>query len=158
SPPASNDDFLNGVTATSASNAWAVGLSVVNRVDRTLIMRLQGGAWHLVTSPNAGAPDQDNRLNAVRATSAQDAWAVGFVRSSMTNLPLPLPWDGLSWQPVDTPGLPAGRDAVLTGVGASSPRDVWAVGSISQGDGPDHALILHWNGTSWKRMTVPDPA
>ena len=37
---------------------------------------------------------------------------------------------------------------VLSGVAASSARDVWAVGQTPIG----RVLIVHWNGTAWRRV------
>jgi hypothetical protein len=67
-------------------------------------------------------------------------------------------WDGLRWQltpfpPVTNPF----RDESLQAVAALSPRDVWAVGAYKtsnrSGDGP---VAYHWNGTSWRRVAVPN--
>jgi hypothetical protein len=45
----------------------------------------------------------------------------------------------------------------LTGVAATTARDAWAVGST--GSVPQsESLIVHWNGTSWKRVPSPSPA
>ena len=38
-------------------------------------------------------------------------------------------------------------------VAAASPADVWAVG----GSSGNRALIVHWNGTAWRRVPSPDP-
>src|SRR5262249_9928274 len=38
-----------------------------------------------------------------------------------------------------------------------SRTDAWAVGStVPAGPGIDRALILHWNGRTWKPVPVPD--
>jgi hypothetical protein len=65
------EGFLDGVAATSASNAWAVGDDASN----TLIVHWNGSAWKKVPAPN---PDPRNdTLAAVSAASASDIWAVG---------------------------------------------------------------------------------
>jgi hypothetical protein len=69
-----NDNFLNGVAATSASNAWAVGSAANGVADLTLILRWNGTSWVQVPSPNPGS---SNDLNAVAASSPTNAWAVG---------------------------------------------------------------------------------
>lgn len=63
-------NFLLGVTATSAKNAWAVGGT---GGFRTLILRWNGTRWARVLSPNVG----QNGLLAVAASSASNVWAVG---------------------------------------------------------------------------------
>lgn len=45
--------------------------------------------------------------------------------------------------------------ATLTGVGADSPGDAWAVGNSIDSHGIESAVALHWNGTQWARATVP---
>ena len=62
-------NFLFGVTATSAKNAWAVGVFGFD----TLILRWNGARWAHVPSPTV---DHDE-LEAVAASSASNAWAVG---------------------------------------------------------------------------------
>jgi len=64
--------ILHGVTATSARNAWAVGLTVA---EKTLILRWNGTAWKRVPSPGGLG------LLGVAATSARNAWAVGYAGS-----------------------------------------------------------------------------
>jgi hypothetical protein len=48
----------------------------------------------------------------------------------------------------------AGSGVVLSAVAAISARDVWAVG-LTATAGPARDVILHWNGTSWKRAALP---
>ena len=50
---------------------------------------------------------------------------------------------------VPGPHLPV-HSASLHGVAALSASDAWAVGSADAG-----SLILHWNGTAWKRVPSP---
>jgi hypothetical protein len=70
---------LNGVAATAAGNAWAVGrtdaLSTGHILtDRTLALHWDGHAWARVSTPN---PAGNSTLNAVTLPSAGGAWAVG---------------------------------------------------------------------------------
>ena len=61
------------------------------------------------------------------------------------------------------PGAVVRHDAegLLYAVAATSSGNVWAVGQTSppgDDDEPDwNALIMHWNGTSWKRVPSPSP-
>jgi hypothetical protein len=66
-PAAGN--VLNGVTATSAKNAWTVG----SFGNSNLILRWNGARWARVPSPDIGRDE----LLAVAAGSASNAWAVG---------------------------------------------------------------------------------
>ena len=70
------DNELYGVTCTSASQCWAVGLYSNGSADQTLIEHWNGTSWSIVTSPN-GSTTQDNFLYGVTCTSASQCWAVG---------------------------------------------------------------------------------
>ena len=82
---------LHGVSATSATDAWAVG---VGR-GGTLILHWNGTAWSRMASPS---PDRRLQLVAVTATSAANAWAVGF-NTTPTGQPrtLIMHWNGTRW-------------------------------------------------------------
>jgi hypothetical protein len=96
------------------------------------------------------------QISAVSATSASNAWAVGY--SGIYNVnqkTLLLHWNGSKWTPMTTPKPVYGE---LDGVYATSPDNAWAVGFTSTADGDnDGTLILHWNGKTWSRdaPTVP---
>jgi Subtilase family len=75
---ASRITFLFGVTATAASDAWAVGSyaagSAQPRAARNLVEHWDGRQWTIVPVPQSSLPDG---LEAVSATSATDVWAAG---------------------------------------------------------------------------------
>jgi hypothetical protein len=70
-------DTLLGATATSASNAWAVGTYSHGAPGKTLIERWNGASWKLVPSPNPGGRAGESVLLGVSASGACNAWAVG---------------------------------------------------------------------------------
>jgi hypothetical protein len=57
------------------------------------------------------------------------------------------------WQASTVPPVPNGLPTALNGVAAVSRNDVWAVG---QHGVPEHTLIEHWDGRSW-RMAISPP-
>jgi hypothetical protein len=65
--------LLFGITAISASNLWAVGVSVNNHTQ-TLIEHWNGTKWSIFPSPTPGT---NGGLSAVAASSAHNVWAVG---------------------------------------------------------------------------------
>ena len=66
-------------------------------------------------------------------------------------------WDGNSWTPVsDAPILP-GTDLRLLGVEASSPTDVWAVGTGITQAAATTPFAIHFDGTSWVPVNLPMP-
>src|SRR5262249_40913237 len=52
--PGSVSNILNGVAATSSTNAWAVGGHADRTTGRTLIEHWNGTAWTQVPSPSPG--------------------------------------------------------------------------------------------------------
>jgi hypothetical protein len=150
--PASYQDaeFLS-VTDLTADNAWAVG----DYTDTTgnialLVEHWDGTNWNIVSAPvPAGARSE---LHSITAINATNIWAVGFyldaqyVQHSLTEH-----WNGTQWKIVSNPG-----DAMLTGVAASTGKDVWAVGSTvtPRGDAGT-AFAMHWDGTAWNVATLP---
>ena len=131
---------LGGVAAISPRDAWAVGYSWDNTTgtSQTLIERWNGTTWSIVKSPN---PDpNNNRLNAVVALSATNAWAVG---STIEH------WNGTAWSVVANPD----PGASLFAIAARTGKDIWAVGVDATG-----TLTEHWNGTTWSKVPSPTPA
>jgi hypothetical protein len=156
SPDPATPSRLFGVHAVSASNVWAVGEYFDGSIDKTLIVHWDGSAWTQVPSPNASGATQ-NVLKAVRGSSATNVWAVGyFVNSNNVDQTLILHWNGTSWKQVPSPD-PSGpaMDQELTSVASNSAQDAWAVGFYYTG--VDKSMILHWNGSSWKQVTSPNP-
>ena len=142
---------LYGISATSATDAWAVGDYAIDKRGTydTLIEHWDGSAWSQVPSPNPGGKHQ-NFLWAVTAISSTDAWALGTYGTHNANVrtSMILHWDGTSWTKVSD--APLGPNVDLQALSASSATDVWAVGVDTRG-----AFAVHWDGTAWKRVGVP---
>ena len=161
--PASSYNILSGVTAASASDAWAVGQSSGNpagHVFQTLAEHWNGTAWTQATTPNPGTGN--NYLASVAATSASGAWAVGgYDTGPGTALhALAVHWNGTAWTqaPIPNPGAGTPTYNYLNAVAATSASDAWAVGSYSASTGGSLTLIDHWNGTAWTHVPSPAPA
>jgi hypothetical protein len=158
------DDVLQAVSCTSASNCWAVGyyFSATGNYQ-TLIEHWDGTAWAIVTSPNTSPTDNDN-LYKVTCASALECWAVGFYQNLTSGLYQTLieQWNGTSWTIVASPNTTdvtgAMEHDVLYGVACASASDCWAVGvSYSRTTGgPYQTLTEHWNGTSWLVVASAD--
>jgi hypothetical protein len=146
---------LTAVTAISASNAWAVGWTANGTATTTLIERWNGTAWCTVPSPNpGGAVVPQDALYGVAATSATNAWAVGYYLGTSGYDTIILHWDGTAWNTVPSPNPASTGNNELYGVAAGSASSAWAVGSYSNPPGGS-ALILHWDGTSWAQVPSP---
>jgi hypothetical protein len=155
--PGSSFSELAAVTATSASNAWAAGdySSAAGGGNKTLILHWNGSKWATVPSPS---PASFNTLTGLAATSAASAWAVGDLGTTLGDRTLILHWNGTAWKQVPSPSPALGDD--LTGVAATSATSAWAAGFSFVGGASQtaQALVLHWDGSTWRAAVVPPPA
>jgi hypothetical protein len=159
---AGGDDLL-GVSAVSATDAWAVGYKCSNAeceipdlTYTTLIEHWNGRKWSTVASTNPFPSDQ---LRAVSAVSATDAWAVGNATPGETATSQQMlieHWNGRKWSTTPTPDVSTDT-YVLSGVSAISATDAWVIGSWDAYGVNARALILHWNGRKWSKVASPNP-
>ena len=145
---------LNSVTATSSTNAWAVGSDLVsNGSAQTLlpvIERWDGTSWTVATT--APSFPSDTELLGVTATSATDASAVGDTGPLGSVTALAEHWNGTAWSVA--PG--SGGGTALSSVAAISPTSALAAGvSVSTGES---TLAERWDGTSWTTVPSATPA
>ncbi len=157
-----HDTRLTSVAVVSARDAWAAGYYQTARAfRRTLILHWNGKSWTQVPSPNPGGPSHGNLLFGVTATSASNAWAVGYDTTSSGATTLILHWNGTSWGRIQSPDKATGaapRIDHLQGVTATSADNAWAVGYYQLSGAGFYTLILHWNGRFWHAQPSPDPA
>src|SRR4051794_24145276 len=152
---------LTGVDALSSTDSFAVGTFRFFGSDglshsTAVAERWNGASWTRTTVPNPNP--QTNAFNDVKAFSANDAWAVGRAGDSISGVTLAMHWNGTAWSRVSTPS-PGSRDSFLLAVSGTASTDVWAVGyyfDLPYGNRVRHSLALHWNGSSWTRVTTPD--
>jgi hypothetical protein len=151
-----NYNYLAEISAISANDIWAVGYAgdVGGGVARTLTTHWDGTAWTLVLSPNT--PPSSNYLEGVVALSTNNVWAAGHYYTGSTWRTLILHWNGTAWTRVASPN-PGGSSNLneLSGVAATSSSNAWAVGDYYNGT-TFRTLIVHWNGTGWKRQPSPN--
>jgi hypothetical protein len=131
---------LNAISATSASDVWAVGYG-------SLIEHYDGTSWSTVT-----APSKTNLLGVI-GLAAGNAWAVGWT----DNGPATAHWDGSHWTTVASPQTAPGQE-MLVGISGVAANDLWAVGgNPPMGcSGESKPLIEHWNGEAWSIVTSAD--
>jgi hypothetical protein len=139
---------LNGVSVLSSSDAWAVG-------ESSTVLHWNGTSWARVTIPGVTGAD----LSAVDALSPSNVWAVGLAAGEVfaRENTLIVHWNGTAWKRVPSPGSFDTNNVIpsLSSVSMDSATDGWAVGSVSnKRTGATTALALHWNGTSWQRVTT----
>jgi hypothetical protein len=143
-PPLKGSTDISAVSASSATDAWAVGQSCTLFKCSALLLRWNGETWSQVVVPHLAHLFPD--LYSVDDLSPTDAWAVG---SSYLGS-LALHWNGRSWVNVPVPGnagFNEGIDDVATIPGTS---EIWALESASGGQ-----LMLKWNGSEWLGYPLP---
>jgi hypothetical protein len=156
-PGPSSGDTLNAVAADGPDDVWAVGWVDSPRAINTLVEHWNGTAWtgQVLAAPGGGAVI----ATAVTVVSPDDVWAVGQSASGSTDAALH--FDGTRWTFVGVPSPFQGAASreFVTGVSAASARDIWASGYADTNRGAKDLkpYMLHWTGTAWKTVIVPNP-
>src|SRR6185436_16425205 len=88
---------LRGVSVSSPSDAWAVGIEHGNNGQEPVIEHWNGTSWNIVAGD---ASVLAGGLDDVVAIASDDVWAVGELGHSTS---LAEHWDGTSWSVVSTP-------------------------------------------------------
>jgi hypothetical protein len=114
------------------------------------------GSWSAVAIPDPAA--QFTTLKSVDSRTDGDAWAVGDTSPPTGGgfKPVALHWTGGAWRATAVPAQ--GKGTTLWGVSASRDDDAWAVGSffLPQYRSVQQATALHWDGTAWTPVAVPN--
>jgi hypothetical protein len=152
----SQDNILAGVSAASATDAWAVGAYYPgsSNILNTLAHHFDGTHWTAFPLPNVGV--EQNVLLAVSMPAPGSAWAVGFYESGkFQQQTLIEHFNGNVWSVVPSPS-PGVLQNILYGVAAISDSDVWAVGAEQDANALWHTLTEHWNGAAWTVVNAVD--
>jgi hypothetical protein len=151
-PRAGNLSVLSGVTASSATEAWAVGWRKQQLVEVPLTYHWDGSSWTATPAETRDGSERDIFLNAV-SVGPNDTWAVGTsVDGLARGTTLVERWEGSSWSIVDSPN-PGVQSNLLTDVSAiPRSKGLWAVGAADQ-----RTLIERWTGSRWRSVPSPSP-
>jgi hypothetical protein len=151
-PQTGNSTVLLGASARTDTDAWAVGEQSAGAGQAPpppVSYHWNGTAWSLVPTPTLGV---SSALRGVSASTATDAWAVGFSLLGRRDYGTLIEhWNGTAWS-VNSSLVVTGSFAELTGVVDLSPTDAWAVGVGGSG-----GLLENWNGNVWSSVALPDP-
>ncbi|HEY3209566.1 MAG TPA: hypothetical protein VGL18_07175 [Actinomycetota bacterium] len=148
--PTSFEGWLSGIHALAANDIWAVGSVFEDPIESSpIVEHWDGAAWNVVPSPDIELAN----LFDVAGTSSSDLWAVGTYRGRFPAM-LIEHYDGTRWSRVSVP--PISSDFIaLSAVTAVSPTNVWSVGYYLGSDGRNKPLAVHYDGSSWRLVTVP---
>jgi hypothetical protein len=152
-----NTALLLGVSASSTTDAWAVGRTQTDKSSfEGLALHWNGTAWSVspgfaaALSVMAGAS-----ARGVADISPSDAYAIGD--SAATAVGSLVHWNGTAWSPVTLP-LPASAhsNTTLNAISAHGPGDVWIVGTfLDSAKRRNETFSEHFNGTAWKVVPMP---
>jgi hypothetical protein len=152
-----NTALLYAVSASSTTDAWAVGRTQVNKSSfEGLALHWNGTAWS-VSSGFSAALSGISGASAVGVAdiSPTDAYAIG--NSAATASGSLAQWNGTAWSAVTLP-LPAGANSntTLSAISANGPDDVWIVGTFLDSTlGRNETFSEHFNGTAWSVVSMP---
>jgi hypothetical protein len=140
---------LLSVSASTATDAWAVGMSVLGRHDDgTLMEHWNGTAWSVNSS--LVVTGYTAELTGVVDLSPTNAWAVGEANGSLLEH-----WNGSTWSEVTIPD-PDFTPGTDDSISASSAGDIWVVGStLNTATDEFVPEALHFNGTAWSAVPMP---
>jgi hypothetical protein len=149
---------LAAVSASSATDAWAVGRDQLNRSNfQPLGLHWDGTAWSV--SPSLATALSGQLGVGVADISPTDAYAIGgHLGSAHTGLLAH--WDGTSWTQVTVPQPPSNNlSSDFDAISADGPNDVWIVGTFNLEVTPTElqreTYSLHFNGSTWSIVPMP---
>src|SRR5215472_1298670 len=133
----------------------AIGREMMSLIGKTtVILAVSGLAVMALGSPVPAsaatgwqvfatiAPNNEEvQLNAVTAIGRGDAWAVGPTGASTGDIVVH--WNGTHWRKAAVPAGVLAKVSVLSSVAATSDSNIWA---------------SHFNGSTWRTMSLPGPA
>ncbi|MEB3284965.1 MAG: hypothetical protein VKN33_06745 [Candidatus Sericytochromatia bacterium] len=125
---------LRTVKMVSRFEAWAGG-------DSGTLLHYLNGAWR----PEPTFRQGDASVRGLAFANNTIGWAVGSRAGG--SVPFVSRWNGSMWTPVNLPA----KSGALHAIHVVNERDAWAVGEETDGN----ALILHWDGASWKQAQSP---
>ncbi len=130
--------FIDGITAISPMDAWAVG-SFYSSSKQIVILHWNGSAWSHVSVPQEWV----GYLSGIGHASANQVWAIGYNDKN----PLLLFWDGVEWSN-NSDEMAALGFTDLNFVRVRNADDVYIAGEMYE-EGRLYAAVAHWNGTDW---------
>ncbi len=169
-PSPGTSSTLSGIFCPSASNCWAVGSyrsAQLASLDEAL--HWNGSKWAQVAVPSPGGTGNGDfsELLSGRCTAPDNCWAVGYYsQAGGAKIDLVLRWNGTKWSKAAAPspgGTGTGSVNMLSDIACRSSSNCWAAGEYGLDDSGSGIVairnnVLHWNGTKWLQVTVPNPA
>ncbi|TDD02051.1 hypothetical protein E1292_24385 [Nonomuraea deserti] len=159
--PGTGDNELLSVSGSAEDDFWAVGRYETSPGGpvKPLSLHWHGSGWHTLPVPVPAGKDRVE-LTGVMSIAHGDAWAVGHAGTMAGDdeTALILRWRTGGWQTVPSPAVgDPDTPHRLKAVAASGTNDVWAIGEARR-LGRTRPVVLHWDGTAWTVVPVPEPS
>jgi IPT/TIG domain-containing protein len=153
--PLGGDAGLYGVSALTATSAWAVGYwTDTHGFSHNLVEKWDGTNWSVVVVPTLGSGTYDNLLFSVAAVSDANVWVAGAVYSpTQTGSPsntLVEHWDGTQWKVVPSPDGANGSFNELNAIVATSAANVWVAGDYLNSSATQQPVLF-------ENLCIPAP-
>ena len=136
---------LNGVSASSPSNVWMVGMLIfpVAGPAGGVTLHWNGKKW-------SEGPTPAGIQSSVAAASASDVWTSGCACGGNPGIFDTTHWNGKSWSRPRNP-FPGVNNGIDWGEGvvAAAPGAAWAAGGYSI-SGSETPFLMRWTGSAWK--------
>jgi hypothetical protein len=153
-----NETDLNGISALSDTDVWAVGFTNINALAGTPeSWHFDGKKWTEID----GAPNCFCAFTSVTAIAANDIWAVGyqlFPNGGFFGIPMAQHFNGTKWTltPIPSPNFSIDVGQVPLRVAAVSSTSVFAVsGRLDPYTFLGQPFVEHWNGSHWSLELLP---
>jgi hypothetical protein len=127
------DGALLSIWGSSENDVWAVGGPLGNAGFDSLVVRFDGQVWQ------RAKPGKTDSFWWVHGSAPNDVWLAGE-KGRITH------WDGSAFTE-----LTSGTSATLFGIWAFAPNDVWTVGGTPESPTAENAVVLHYDGSTWKK-------
>lgn len=134
--------------------AAALALATVFSFQSAAASHAKDCRWRVVSAGTL--PVKNVSLVSASADSPTDVWAAGFY-TTPSGGPAGTAvehFDGSTWSLAAAADEPNAANA-LSAVSATSPSDVWAVGSFTPNGGTSQPLAERWNGSAWTITPFP---
>ena len=180
SPSVSGTSTVNDlaqVSCASATDCWAVGTwtKLGSTGLHPLLLHFDGTGWRLSAVPNLGPPRRFyTTLASVVCTSPTDCWMTGdYTAPDGRVLALAARLGSNGWRVFSLPNLGsqvrwAGPIVAHTtanmppndfrGIACPGPKNCWGADEFLDPAGLMRFQLVHFDGQSWKKVSLPNPA
>lgn len=143
------NEVPQSIVGTGGTQAWLATGGLTSTT--TTLRHYTGGAWHTASSPAF------TNITAFANGGASDIWAVGSEASGDTTDTFAMHWNGSKWTDTGVPSYSVyGNPASLNSIAVLSKNNVWAAGNVAmEPQATPVPILVHWNGKTWTKTSVP---